>query len=38
MDVTRHGFHYISVGRSPMTPVHPPSTANDTESFAGVER
>ena len=28
-EVTRHGFHYISVGRPPMTPKPPLSAAND---------
>jgi UDPglucose 6-dehydrogenase len=36
-DVTRRGFHYISVGRPPMMPEQPPSTASDDLLFASVQ-
>ena len=36
-EVTRHGFHYVSVGRPSMTPEAPLSAANDDQSFAGVQ-
>jgi hypothetical protein len=36
-EMTRRGFHYVSVGRPPMTPGQPPSTANDAQSLASVQ-
>jgi UDPglucose 6-dehydrogenase len=36
-EVTRRGFHYVSVGRIPMMPEQSPSMANDVQTFAGVQ-
>jgi UDPglucose 6-dehydrogenase len=36
-DVTRRGFHYVSVGRPAVTPGQPPSAAKDVHSLAGVQ-
>jgi UDPglucose 6-dehydrogenase len=35
-EVTRRGFHYVSVGRPPMTPWQPPPADKDAQSHAGV--
>ncbi len=37
-EVTGHGFHYVSVGRPPVTPGHLLSAANDIHFVAGVQR
>jgi len=34
--LTRHGFHYISVGRPPAMPEQPASTPDNAHSLAGV--
>jgi len=35
-ELTRHGFHYISVGRPPAMPGQPASTPDNAHSLAGV--
>jgi len=36
-EMTRRGFHYVSVGRFPMTPEQNASTTNPVQSFASAE-
>ena len=36
-EVTRRGFHYVSVGRPVVTPSQPPSAAKDVHSLDGVQ-
>ncbi len=35
-EVTRHGFHYVSVGRPTATPGQPPSAGNDARSLSNI--
>jgi UDPglucose 6-dehydrogenase len=36
-EITLRGFHYVSVGRLPMTPVQPPSTTDHVQSLANAQ-